>query len=68
MNEDKFKKASLKIIKAISEVKTEDIDEMVVKGAILNAVCKMTENEQILNDDLYILDMYAENGMKLNKR
>lgn len=68
MNEDKFKKASLKIIKAISEVETEDIDEMVVKGAILNVVCKMTENEQILNDDLYILDMYAENGMKLNKR
>lgn len=68
MNENKFKKASLKIIKAISEVETEDIDEMVVKGAILNAVCKMTENEKILNDDLYILDTYAENGMKLNKR
>ena len=68
MQEEKFKKASLKIIKAISELETEDIDEMVVKGAILNAVCKMTENEKILNDDLYILDMYAENGMKLNKR
>lgn len=67
MNEDNFKKASLKIIKAISEVETEDIDEMVVKGAILNAVCKMTENEKILNDDLRVLDLYASNGKNLKK-
>ena len=68
MNPNTFKNISEKIIKAIYDVPTDNTEEMVVKGAVLNAVFKMTESEQILNDDLRILDIHSENGIKKLKK
>lgn len=62
-----FENISKKIVKAIYDVPTDNVEEMVVKGTIINAVLKMTDSEQILNDDLRVLDLYASNGKNLKK-
>lgn len=63
---DDFEKATTKILKAIKEIKTESKSEELSKLAIQYMILKMCENEKIFNDNLRILDLYAENG--INKR
>lgn len=64
---DDFEKATTKILKAISEIKTETKNEELSKLAIQYMVLKMCENEKTFNDNLRILDLYADNGINKKK-
>ena len=64
---DDFEKATAKILKAIKEIKTETKNEELSKIAIQYMIVKMCENEKIFNDNLRILDLYAENGINKKK-
>lgn len=61
-----FEKITTKILKAIKEIKTETKNEELSKIAIQYMVLKMCESEKTFNDNLRILDLYADNG--INKR
>ena len=64
---DDFEKATTKILKAIKEIKTETKNEELSKIAIQYMIVKMCENERLFNDNLRILDLYAENGINKKK-
>ena len=64
---DDFEKATTKILKAIKEIKTETKNEELSKIAIQYMVLKMCESEKTFNDNLRILDLYAENGINRKK-
>ena len=64
---DDFEKATAKILKAIKEIKTESKNEELSKLAIQYMVLKMCESEKTFNDNLRILDLYAENGINKKK-
>jgi len=61
-----FEKMTTKILKAIKEIKTETKNEELSKIAIQYMVLKMCESEKTFNDNLRILNLYADNG--INKR
>ena len=62
-----FEKATAKILKAIKEIKTETKNEELSRIAIQYMVLKMCESEKTFNDNLRILDLYAENGINKKK-
>ena len=62
-----FEKATTKILKAINEIKTESKNEELSKLAIQQMILKMCESEKIFNDNLRILDLYADNGINKKK-
>ena len=62
-----FEKATTKILKAINEIKTESKNEELSKLAIQYMILKMCESEKIFNDNLRILDLYADNGINKKK-
>ena len=63
---DDFEKATTKILKAIKEIKTETKNEELSKIAIQYMILKMCESEKTFNNNLEILNKYADNG--INKR
>lgn len=65
MNND-FNNMVNKIIKAIEEIYPENSKEDIHKKCILYMIMKMCENEEIFNNNLYLLDKEAENGASAN--
>lgn len=65
MNKD-FDNMVNKIIKAIKEIYPENSKEDIHKKCILYMIMKMCENEEIFNNNLYLLDKEAENGASAN--
>lgn len=62
-----WQQTTTKIIKAIDELQLTTDREKVIKLAVQYMVYKMCESEEIFNDNLRILDLYASNG-KVKKR
>ena len=62
-----WQQTTTKIIKAIDELQLTTDRENVIKLAVQYMVYKMCKSEEIFNDNLRILDLYANNG-KVKKK
>ena len=65
MNND-FDAMVEKVIKAINEIEPGNSKEDIHKKCITYMIIKMCENEDIFNQNLYLLDKEAENGASAN--
>lgn len=69
MNEEQeWDIAITKIIKAISDLKMANNNEEKIKMSIQYVILKMTETEEIFDNNLRILDRYSENGFSKIKK
>lgn len=66
IKELEWKSTTDKIIKAIDSLSIETDREQLIKIAVEYMIIKMCESEEIFNNNLEILNKYAENG--INKR
>ena len=55
-----------KVIKAIKEIEPDLPKEDIHKKCITYMIIKMCENEDIFNQNLYLLDKEAQNGANAN--
>jgi len=62
-----WQQTTTKIIKAINDLEITTDREKVIKLTVQYMVYKMCESEEIFNDNLRILDLYANNG-KVKKK
>lgn len=65
MNKD-FDNMVNKVIKAINEIAPENSKEDIHKKCILYVLFKLCENEEIFNENLYLLDKSSQNGLNAN--